>query len=147
MLTLVDFETPLWLATSISKTAANFLRFHTGAVIMDEPCEAQFAVIDGSRGQQDLGAFCPGDDRYPDRSATVIVQCRSMTGGPTARLSGPGIRGSRCVSPAGLWPDFWNEAAANAERYPLGIDILLVADREIMGLPRSTQIALASEST
>ena len=146
LLTLIDFETPVWLAPGIGDAAAEYLRFHTGARMVEAPREAHFAVVDGAKLEPGLAAFNPGDDRYPDRSATVIIQCRALTGGAAVTLAGPGIRGTRPVAPAGLWPRFWREVAANAERYPLGIDLLLVADRLIMGLPRSCRVVSTPET-
>ena len=61
-------------------------------------------------------------------------------------LSGPGILATRRIAPKGLRAGFWDEMAANGELYPLGVDLLLVAGPEIMGLPRSTTIAFSSES-
>ena len=40
----------------------------------------------------------------------------------------------------GFAPSFWREVAANHARYPLGVDLLLVAGRDVMALPRSTAI-------
>ena len=146
LLTLADFETPVWLDPGIGETAAAYVRFHTGARLAGDPRDAHFAVIDGAQDVPGLAAFDPGNDRYPDRSATVIIQCRALTGGAAVTLAGPGIRGTRPVAPAGLWPRFWREVAANAERYPLGIDLLLVADRLIMGLPRSCRVVSTPET-
>ena len=150
LLTLVDFESPVWLAPGIGNAAAAYLRFHTGARVVDAPSEAYFAVIDADKAAPGLAAFNPGDDRYPDRSATVIVQCRALSGGTPVTLAGPGIRSSRVVAPSGLWPtfwpEFWQEVAANNARYPLGLDLMFAADRQIMGLPRSCRIVPASEA-
>ena len=69
----------------------------------------------------------------------------ALTGGPAVRLTGPGIRGTATLAPAGLRPSFWREVAANNARYPLGVDCLLVAGAEVIGLPRSTIVGPAGE--
>jgi alpha-D-ribose 1-methylphosphonate 5-triphosphate synthase subunit PhnH len=145
LLTLVDHETPVWLASSFA-SAATYLRFHCGAPLVEAPSAATFALVDGASAVLDLGAFNPGDDRYPDRSATLVVGCAAFEGGPGVSFSGPGIRGARAVSPSGLAHGFWPKVAANNERYPLGVDLILAARDEIMCIPRSTRIALGSEA-
>ncbi len=103
------------------------------------------AAVDG-REMPPLTAFNPGDDCYPDRSATVIVQCASLDGGDAVDLEGPGILGVRRVAPSGVGPSFWNELAANAVRYPLGVDVILASNREILCLPRSTRVVASSSA-
>ena len=138
LLTLADQDTPIWFAPSVDGTGAGYVRFHCGAPITVSPEDARLAVIDGATPDACLSAFDAGDDRYPDRSATVIVQCAQLTGGPAVSLSGPGIRGLRNISPSGLRAGFWEEIAANNARYPMGVDLVLVAGADIMALPRST---------
>ncbi len=145
LLTLVDHETPVWLAPRFA-SAATYLRFHCGAPVLEAPSAATFALVDGASVDLDLGAFNPGDDRYPDRSATLVVGCAAFEGGRDVSLSGPGIRGDITVSPAGLDAAFWQKVAANNARYPLGVDLILAAGNEIMCIPRSTRIARAAEA-
>jgi alpha-D-ribose 1-methylphosphonate 5-triphosphate synthase subunit PhnH len=84
--------------------------------------------------------FTPGDDCFPDRSATVIVQCAALDGGKAVELAGAGIRGVRRVAPTGIGSSFWNEIGANNARYPLGVDVILASGPEILCLPRSTRV-------
>ena len=142
LLALADPETRVWLAPSLA-SAAPYIRFHCSAPTACESGGASFAVIDGSTAEPGLMAFDAGDDRYPDRSATVIVQCTALTGGAVVTLSGPGIRGSRAIAPAGLRGGFWQEAICNYERTPLGIDLILAAGDSILCMPRSTRITHA----
>lgn len=145
LLTLVDFETPVWLPPACPQAAIDALRFHTGAPIVSAASEARFAVIDGAAAAPPITAFDPGDDRYPDRSATLLVLCTGLDGGNHVTLTGPGIKRERRIAPAGLRPGFWDEVASNNARYPLGVDLLLMAGREIMGLPRSCALRLERE--
>ncbi|AMJ61335.1 phosphonate C-P lyase system protein PhnH [Bosea sp. PAMC 26642] len=141
LLTLADYETPIWLPEILRNgPAAAWLRFHCGATLVDDPAAASFAVIDGASDEVPLSAFNPGTDQFPDRSTTVIVQCAGLDGGDAVTLAGPGIPGRRTIAPQGLPQDFWEQVAANAELYPLGVDLVLSHGGAVIGLPRSTQV-------
>lgn len=139
-LTLFDLDTPVFLDAAAGTAAVTaFLRFHAGCPIATEPGAARFALIAVAAALPPLDCFAPGEDRYPDRSATVIVQTGGLAGGPPRRLSGPGIDGAIVVAPAGLPPAFWPGWAANAALYPRGIDVILTAGETILGLPRTAR--------
>lgn len=139
LLVLTDFETPLWLPPAwASGRQGAFFRFHAGAPLVTAPHEAAFAVLTVGPEEPAIGAFNQGEDRYPDRSTTIIVQCAALAGGQIVTLSGPGIESHREISPVGLPADFWAERGLNHARYPLGTDVILTAGREIIGLPRTT---------
>jgi alpha-D-ribose 1-methylphosphonate 5-triphosphate synthase subunit PhnH len=146
LLTLVDQETPVWLAPRFAAEAAPYLRFHCGAPIVEAPELAAFALVDGADPVLDVAAFDAGDERYPDRSATLIVACAALEGGRRVTLAGPGIRKEGVAAPSGLAAGFWEGLAANNARYPLGVDVILAAGNRIMSIPRSTHIALATEA-
>jgi len=141
LLTLADYETPIWLPPALADGEAGaWLRFHCGAALVAEPGKAAFAVIDGGSLQPALAAFEAGNDQFPDRSTTLIVQCAALDAGEVVTLTGPGIASSREIAPAGLRTGFWAEVAANNACYPLGIDLLLSHGDAVIGLPRSTRI-------
>ena len=141
LLALADYETPIWIPASLREEEAGaWLRFHCAAPLPSEPAEAGFAVILTGAEAPALSRFAVGDDLFPDRSATVILQCEALEGGEVVTLSGPGIAGTRSIAPRGLRPGFWAEVEANAALYPLGIDMLLACGSRIIGLPRSTQV-------
>jgi alpha-D-ribose 1-methylphosphonate 5-triphosphate synthase subunit PhnH len=145
LLTLADYETPIWLPPALRDGPAGaWLRFHCGAALVEEPRRAAFAVIDGAAPAPRLTDFDPGNDQFPDRSTTIIVQCAAFHGGEAVTLSGPGIATRREIAPAGLRPGFWAEVAANNAAYPLGVDLLLAHGDSVIGLPRSTQIGGAA---
>lgn len=144
LLTLADYETPIWLPAALRDGPAGaWLRFHCGAALVDDPARAAFAVIDGAATEPKLAAFNAGDDQFPDRSTTVLIQCAGFEGGEAVTLEGPGIPGRRSIAPTGLRPGFWAEVEDNAAVYPLGVDLLLVHGAQVLGLPRSTQIVEA----
>lgn len=141
LLTLADYETPVWLPEALRDGPAGaWLRFHCGAALVDDPAGAAFAVIDGTDDEPKLFAFNLGTDQFPDRSTTVIVQVTALEGGPTLTLSGPGIDGTRTIAPQGLRPGFTAELRENNALYPLGVDVVLAHGERLIGLPRSTQI-------
>jgi alpha-D-ribose 1-methylphosphonate 5-triphosphate synthase subunit PhnH len=142
LLTLADYTTPVWLAGGSDHPAASWLAFHSGAKATAAPLEATFAFLSAGATEPLLQDFAAGDACYPDRSATVLVECRDFFNGPRIRLRGPGIRTSVDISPSGLRPGFWQEVESNAARFPLGVDILLIVGAEILGLPRTTHITL-----
>lgn len=100
-------------------------------------------MIDGAAAEPKHAAFNAGDDQFPDRSTTLLVQCAGLTGGEVVALEGPGIPGQRSIAPTGLRQGFWAEVEGNAALYPLGVDLLLVHGAQVLGLPRSTQIVEA----
>ncbi len=142
LLTLADYETPIWLPPSMGADAAAYIRFHCSAPIAGSIAEARFAVIDGAASEPALAVFDAGNDRYPDRSATVIIACVGLSGGPLVTLVGPGIESDRIIAPRGLRAGFWDEVAANHARYPLGVDLVLVAGDAMLALPRTTSATL-----
>jgi alpha-D-ribose 1-methylphosphonate 5-triphosphate synthase subunit PhnH len=143
LLTLADFETPVYLAPPEAEGAAgDAIRFHAGAPLVTDPGAAMFAVARAESGAALLAHLAVGEDRYPDRSCTLFVEVPAFDGGPRVRLTGPGIERALEIAPAGLDTAFWMAAMDNAARYPLGVDMVLVAGDTIVGLPRSMQLAL-----
>ena len=141
LLTLADYETPVWLPEALRNGPAGaWLRFHCAAALVDSPAEAAFAVIDGTASEPKLSAFNLGTDQFPDRSTTVIVQVTGLEGGTTLALAGPGIPGTRTTAPQGLRSGFTDELRENGALYPLGVDVLLAHGERLIGLPRSTQV-------
>lgn len=141
LLTLADVDTPIWVSEKHRKTWHRWLAFHTGAPLADKAVKAGFAVIDGVADDLLPADFNVGDDRYPDRSTTVIVLCEALAGGVQMRLRGPGIDGTRSISPCGLANRFWQAVIDNNALYPRGVDILLVAGSRLMALPRSLTLS------
>ena len=95
LLTLADYETPVWLPEALRNGPAGaWLRFHCAAALVDSPAEAAFAVIDGAADEPKLSAFNLGTDQFPDRSTTVIVQVaalENLSGGDLNPLEMPGL--------------------------------------------------------
>jgi alpha-D-ribose 1-methylphosphonate 5-triphosphate synthase subunit PhnH len=140
-LALCDFETPLWLDAAMSNEATRgYLRFHTAAPIVDAPEKAAFALIASPLGLPYLDAFALGSLEYPDTSATLIVQVRSLAADGGWRLSGPGIDGETLFEAAPLPRDFVTRRAALHPLFPRGLDFIFVAEGRAAALPRTTRI-------
>jgi alpha-D-ribose 1-methylphosphonate 5-triphosphate synthase subunit PhnH len=84
VLTLCDATTSVWLQRPTDE-AVRHVRFHAGLRIVEQPHEADFAVITDAASMPPLDAFAHGDLRYPDRSASLIVQVSSMNASPCSQ--------------------------------------------------------------
>lgn len=137
-LTLLDYDTPLWIDwIADTPPLRTFLKFHCGCPIVERNAVAAFALVTDPRNMPRLALFAQGDDKYPDRAATLLVQVPALDGGRPVTLTGPGIRGSAAIAPAGLPDWFWNDWRLNAAQFPLGVDIFFTCGRTVVGLPRS----------
>lgn len=141
LLTLCDHDTPVWLDAELrAASVARWLAFHANCPIVEDPSRAAFALIRNRADNPAISEFAIGDERYPDRSTTLIVLASSFEGGEPLILEGPGIETQMRISPAGLPESFVAQAHANHELFPRGRDFFLLADGAICGLPRSTRI-------
>ncbi|RDU96187.1 phosphonate C-P lyase system protein PhnH [Trinickia dinghuensis] len=143
MLTLVDFSTPVWLQAP-DAALAQAIRFHTGAPLADESDEAAFAYIVDGENMPPLDAFSLGTPESPQNSATLLIRAAALEGGRPLTLSGPGIRSSVGIAPAGIADTFWHERASLAAHAPCGIDCYLVCGRSVIGIPRTTRVEVNS---
>ena len=133
LLVLTDPTTRLHLAGCTDCPAVRgWVAFHIGAPLVAAE-EADFAV--GTwEALQPVSRFMIGQPDYPDRSATLIVECdRLANHGPC--LTGPGIK-------TATWLNLPETTAFQANRglFPLGFDALFTASDNIAGLPRSTRV-------
>jgi len=140
LLTLADFETPLWIAPSFPAAIGDYLAFHTGAPRAAAPDRAAFALLDLSADGLALSLFAQGTAEYPDRSTTIVVQAASLDAGPRLRLAGPGIKGEATLAVSPLPADFVAQWAENRAGFPLGVDLVFAADARLAALPRSAAI-------
>ena len=151
LLTLADYETPVWIDPALAdgetpqrrldpQAVAAYLAFHTGATTASSPEDAGFALTAADR----LAALLPrlpiGDPAYPDRSATAIALSAGLGKGREVTLTGPGIDGSRRFAFAELDERFLAAAADNAALFPLGIDMILAGPEGVAALPRTTRM-------
>lgn len=132
---LIDLETTVYatdaaLAEALAATGAR--RAPVGSA------EYVFAPLADEADVAHAARAFIGDPLYPETAATIFAT--AVFGSGTAlHLTGPGILGEAHLAVAGIHPSFW-AARAKAARYPLGWDIYLVGDSEVVGLPRSTRV-------
>ena len=136
LLALVDHDTPLWLAPEFDRPALrDFVRFHCSAPIVAERADAAFAVL-ASGGADPFDGFAVGSDPYPDRSATLVIEVPTLTGGLARAWRGPGIDGTARVG-VGTDDGFWRAWAANHALFPCGVDVVFACGAQLLALPRS----------
>ena len=101
-LTLFDHDTPLWLDTRMSESSdvTKWLKFHTGAPVIQDSSIAAFALISDGTLLPAFERFALGTNEYPDRSTTVIIQVESLDCGTELRAARP--RHRRCRNAAGF---------------------------------------------
>lgn len=134
LLTLCDPETGVYLAGEAdTDDVRQWLTFHTGAPLVGA-AQADFAVGTWT-DLQPINAYRIGTSEYPDRSATLIVECAELLQSG-AVLSGPGIKDTAQLK----LPDI-PALQANSTLYPLGLDFFFTSGTQVAALPRSTQIA------
>jgi alpha-D-ribose 1-methylphosphonate 5-triphosphate synthase subunit PhnH len=101
--------------------------------------EAEYLICNGNTAPE----FTPmlGTLESPEKSATIIVTVESLSQGDThLRLSGAGINGTRECSLHGLHPEWLSRREDWVCSFPLGVDLILVDEREVMALPRTSKV-------
>ncbi|WP_319495831.1 phosphonate C-P lyase system protein PhnH [uncultured Cohaesibacter sp.] len=142
--TMADADTPVWLDGTMKDNGAlkDWLTFHVGAPLADEPDVATFAVLSGKRDMPPLESFAKGLQDYPDRSATLLIQVERLGNKPDWSLSGPGIKDTQLLTVSQLSPLFVAQWQENHKLFPRGVDVVFIAPDAIVCLPRTTAITL-----
>lgn len=141
-LTLCDQDTPVWLDAHLRAAEAltQWLRFHCGARIVEEPGAAAFAFAADGRALPDFARFNLGSTDYPDRSTTIVVLVDSLQSGLPLTLAGPGIRGQQMLCATPLPHDIEERLTHNRALFPRGVDLLLASADAVAALPRSVRL-------
>lgn len=152
ILTLCDEQTPVWLHDQLRETGTveSWLRFHTGARIVEDPAEAMFVVVADPAHAPDLNALACGTDEEPHISATVVIDTPALhtpaldmppaDPAATFRIAGPGIKGQATLTIAGLGAGFLDQWQVNHSRFPRGVDLFLTDHTSVRALPRTTEL-------
>lgn len=142
VLTLCDMDTPLWLdASANTPEALRFLRFHCGCPVVAEPAHAAFAVMLGAQDMISLGEFALGSAEYPEKSSTVLLYSPLLgQGGEALRIHGPGVEGEAQMPRSWLPNNFVEQWLVNGGLFPRGVDVILVGNDAIAGLPRTLKM-------
>jgi alpha-D-ribose 1-methylphosphonate 5-triphosphate synthase subunit PhnH len=141
-LTMLDYETPFWLDRELARAGevADWLKFHAGAPLTEDPKQAAFAFVCDAAAMPPFETFAQGVSEYPDRSTMLVVQVAHLDRGEALTLSGPGIAGSRSFAAAPLPEAFRARLADNRALFPRGIDLILVSAEAVAALPRSLRV-------
>jgi alpha-D-ribose 1-methylphosphonate 5-triphosphate synthase subunit PhnH len=141
-LTLFDHDTPVWLDAPMleSHDVVRWVKFYTGAPLIQDTSIAAFAVIANGAALPSLERFALGSNEYPDRSTTLIVQVDSLTAGRSYELCGPGIDGATTLQASIRPADLFGRLSFNEDLFPRGIDVVLVADDAVAAIPRTTRL-------
>jgi alpha-D-ribose 1-methylphosphonate 5-triphosphate synthase subunit PhnH len=143
-LTLFDHDTPIWLDARMrqSSQVAKWLKFHTGAPVVDDSSISSFALIGDGGALPDLSSFALGSNEYPDRSTTLVIQVNSLIHGRDYELRGPGIDGATTLRATIEPMDLLERLSINETLFPRGIDVVLVSGGAIVAIPRTTRLVI-----
>lgn len=140
LLTLMDFETPFWSDAACPEESVEWLCFHTGAPFTSERSEAAFALCTDCRTLPEPGEFMQGTPIAPHLSTTMIIQISDLGTDGRLRLSGPGIIRSKKIGLTGIENEFIRKRNQLNAAYPLGLDMIFVADDRFISLPRTSKL-------
>ncbi len=140
---LVDLETTFY--STDSALIARLAR--TGArQVSSRQARYQFYPVLRPDDLQIIETAPTGTQTYPDDSATIVIGCRFgrwLAGTDERRitlsLSGPGVNRASKLEVAGIPHAFW-WLREGAIRYPLGWDLFLVSENQVVGIPRTTVV-------
>ena len=146
-LTLFDHDTPVWLDAKVSETTevAKWLKFHSGAPVVEDASICHFALIGNGSALPDLSRFSFGTNEYPDRSTTLILQVDSLKHGSAYELRGPGIDGTATLRAMIEPKNLFERLAVNETLFPRGIDVVLVSGESIVAIPRTARLLAKAE--
>jgi alpha-D-ribose 1-methylphosphonate 5-triphosphate synthase subunit PhnH len=86
-----------------------------------------------------------GELSSPEHSATIVLVVENLSEGSNhLSLRGPGVKSEISVKIAGLNRDWLTQREQWISSFPLGVDLLLVDDSQLMALPRTTKIEVTS---
>ena len=81
LLALLDADCSLWLSPALrAGDAGAWLRFHTGARLVDEASQALFLWVARGDAMPALGTLRQGSDKDPDQSATCVLEVDALEG-------------------------------------------------------------------
>lgn len=140
-LTLLDEASAVWLGGPLGADAAtrDWLAFHTGARLVDDPAVAAFVVCDPG-SLPPLDALEAGTDEAPHLGASVVLDIRGASGTARFVATGPGIEHQADLDAPWAPEGFADAWRRNHARFPRGVDLLLVDERAVAALPRTTRL-------
>jgi alpha-D-ribose 1-methylphosphonate 5-triphosphate synthase subunit PhnH len=146
-LTLFDHDTPIWLDARMreSSEVTKWLKFHSGAPVVEDPSISGFALIGDGAALPELSRFALGSNEYPDRSTTLVLQVQSLSHGRAYELCGPGIDGTVTLHATIEPNDLFERLSINETLFPRGIDVMLVSGDAVAAIPRTTRLVVRGD--
>ncbi|MEA5519019.1 phosphonate C-P lyase system protein PhnH [Limnoraphis robusta] len=140
-LTLLDLETTVWLSSDFEPEVKSWLKFHTGCHFTEHPKAANFAMIQKLCLLPAFSNFNWGTAEQPELSTTLLIQVEPLEKRESVRLEGPGISEKRVIKLplSSTFRQGWLEINRS---YPLGIDVFLLGENTVIGLPRTTTLSI-----
>jgi len=150
LLTLLDQQVSFCVCgrdADQTKEASHYIQVNTNS--SEKSLEEADYVLLLTALEGEIRRVSQGTLEEPHKGAGVFYLVESLSEGiaseeytgASLRISGPGIRGIRCINIEGIAPsesDFWMEIR---REYPLGVEIYLISQEgHLCGLPRSTKI-------
>ena len=139
-LTLMDFQSKVWLDLPQDSEVAKYLKFHTGSKLVEHSRGADFVVFFSAPDE-----FPPlnlGTDGNPETAATVIIQTKTLDDTGKLKLTGPGIKKSHFLNAENIPTSVWDHRSKVNSLFPRGIDIILTSNKKLTALPRTTKIKM-----
>ncbi len=133
--TLLDLETSFYTADESLKKD---LQLTTAKFKVPEQADYLFFSKFEDSEIKALRSAKHGDLLYPDRSATIILNCK-FDEGVRLKLTGPGIETQNTITISAIPEGFW-QLHNETRNYPLGWDIFLCDGEGIVGIPRSVEV-------
>lgn len=144
-LALLDAATKIFLNGSFATDlVAKNLSFHTGCRLTQTISDADFVLCRADQLPQ-LDQLKLGSAEYPDRGCTLLVQVDQLSDtalpeSAVLHLQGPGIPERRILSVVSLPAALISYLTERPDPFPLGLDIVLLADNAITAIPRTTLV-------
>jgi len=108
--------------------------------------EADFILLNGEPVSEVIQQAKLGDIRYPEQSATCIIQVDTITSeseedATKLTLKGPGIEDTITCFIKGLDRQYLWDLKMQNEAYPLGLDVFCTdKNNKLIGIPRTCQL-------
>ena len=137
---LLDHEVTFSVLTADGYPREQLLR-RTGSRITEVET-ADFILAAGDAAEEAIRRAKDGDLEYPDASATVVLSCDTVGGGPLRLLlAGPGVNGTATLAVGGVGAAAFENLRERNVAFPLGVDVILAGqDGNAACIPRSTRI-------
>lgn len=114
------------------------------------PCEqAQFVVLNGEKYHD--CAYAKGSLASPELGATLVLSVDALADKATHNalaisVSGPGVNGDRTFWVQGLNTQWLALHQSHKAHFPMGVDVLLVSNHQLVALPRTAKIIWQTEA-